>query len=99
MDDAFRALTARVMTQGLVVEELLFMQMLSMTEGGRAAVIGALRRTAAQIGQPDTLSDPATEFLADVQVRSQAALEALLVRVDSMLRQVPAHDQTRISFY
>lgn len=85
-DDHLRALTGRVMTQGLVIETLLVSQLLGMNEEARRAFIMALRNTAAQTGPPNSMSDFAAEFLADVRVHTQASMEAMLVRVEAMLR-------------
>jgi hypothetical protein len=85
-DETVRALTARVMAQGAVIETLLFSQLLAMDKDARKALITALRITAAQTAPPDSMSDFAAEFLADVRVRAQDSMEAMLGRVETMLR-------------
>jgi hypothetical protein len=87
-DETIRALTARVMAQGSVIEVLLFSQLLLMDKDARKAFITALRNTAAQTGPPGSMSDFAAEFLADVRVRAQDSMEAMLDSVEAMLRSV-----------
>ena len=85
-DDILRGLTARVMAQGIMIEVLLFSQLLVMNKDARRAIMTVARNTAAQIGPPNSMSDFAAEFLADVRVRTQDSMEAMLGRVEAMLR-------------
>lgn len=84
-DEKFRALFARVLATGTMVEVLAFAFLESQPHVVRPAFVATLRNAAKDIGPPGTMSDAAAEIMADVRVQAGDALELMVQRVEAML--------------
>ncbi|MCX4194522.1 hypothetical protein OMR07_02275 [Methylobacterium organophilum] len=88
-EESFRALFARVMATGTMVEVLTTAYLADKPPEFAGAVLGTMRGAAKDIGPAGTMSDEAAEFMADSRVRAGESLEHMIGRVEAMLATMP----------